>query len=201
MLCSFCGRRIPFIFLLLLLNVTHPIPYTLTPPHLSVPDADVISSSGQTWPSLVASAMISGQPCFGPYLSRATTTAGVSSCALLASATLRRVPSSSGHAMTCCQAFLATLLSSRRQGSPPPGVLKLPEWRQIARAMGLPPKTCAQHLRSQFVAASNSPGIVVQDAERAQKRCNAACRVDKSHVFSAYHYISACPCPAPNPTP
>ena len=26
-----------------------------------------------------------------------------------------------------------------------------------ARAMGLPPNTCAQHLRRQFVAASNSP--------------------------------------------
>lgn len=96
-----------------LLAVNHPSPFTLTPPHLSVPNADVTSSSGQTWPSLVASAMLSGQLCFGPYLSRATTTAGASSCALRASATLKRVPSSSGHAMTCCLAFLATLPSFR----------------------------------------------------------------------------------------
>jgi hypothetical protein len=26
------------------------------------------------------------------------------------------------------------------------------EWRQIARAMGVPPNTCAEHLRRQFVA-------------------------------------------------
>ena len=72
------------------------------------------------------------------------------------------------------------------------------ERRQIARAMGLPPKTCAQHLHGQFVAASNSPGIGVQDAERAQKRCNAASRVDKSHVSSAGAQTlqDFAPCPA-----
>lgn len=31
------------------------------------------------------------------------------------------------------------------------------EWRQIARAMHLPPNTCADHLRRQFVAAATAP--------------------------------------------